>query len=54
MDNYALFTKSISLETLGIKGASVHYQLTPAELHRICVAKGQGAETSTGALAINT
>lgn len=54
MDNYALFTKSISLETLGIKGASVHYQLTPDELHRITVAKGQGAETSTGALAINT
>ncbi len=54
MDNYALFTKSISLETLAIKGASVHYQLSPNELHRITIAKGQGAETSTGALAINT
>jgi phosphoenolpyruvate carboxykinase (ATP) len=54
MDNYALFTKSISLETLGIKGASVQYQLSPDELQRITIAKGQGAETSTGALAINT
>jgi phosphoenolpyruvate carboxykinase (ATP) len=54
MDNYALFTKSISLETLGIKGASVHYQLSPDELHRITIAQGQGAETSAGALAINT
>jgi len=54
MENYALFTKSISLETLGIKGARVHYQLTPDELHRITIAKGQGAETSAGALAINT
>jgi phosphoenolpyruvate carboxykinase (ATP) len=54
MDNYALFTKSISLETLGIKGASLHYQLSPDELHRITIAKGQGAETSAGALAINT
>jgi phosphoenolpyruvate carboxykinase (ATP) len=54
MDNYALYTKSISLETLGIKGASVQYQLSPDELQRITIAKGQGAETSTGALAINT
>ncbi|MXN92129.1 phosphoenolpyruvate carboxykinase (ATP) [Flavobacterium sp. Sd200] len=54
MDNYALFTKSISLEMPDIKGASVHYQLPPDELHRITIAKGQGAETSTGALAINT
>jgi phosphoenolpyruvate carboxykinase (ATP) len=54
MDNYALFTKSISLETLGIKGASIHYQLPPDELHRITIANGQGAESASGALAVNT
>lgn len=54
MDNYALFTKSISLENLGIKGTHTHYQLSLDELHSITIAKHQGAETSTGALAINT
>lgn len=54
MDNYGLFTKTISLEIPGITGATVRYQLTPEELHNITIEKGQGAETSTGALAINT
>lgn len=54
MDNYGLFTKTISLETLGITGAHVKYQLTADELHNITIEKGQGVETDTGALAINT
>ena len=54
MDNYVLFTKTISLEIPGITDATVRYQLTPEELHNITIEKGQGAETSTGALAINT
>jgi phosphoenolpyruvate carboxykinase (ATP) len=54
MENNALTTKSISLESLGIKNATVHYQLSPDELHDITIKAGQGVESSTGALAINT
>ncbi len=54
MDNYGLSTKTISLENLGIKNANVRYQLTPDELHDITIEKGQGVESDTGALAINT
>ena len=54
MDNNAISTKSISLDQLGIKNATVRYQLSPDELHAITIAAGQGVESSTGALAINT
>lgn len=54
MDTYVQGTKSISLEALGINNADVHYQLSPDELHAITLASGQGVESSTGALAINT
>lgn len=54
MDNYALFTKSISLKELGIENAKIKYQLSPDELHEITIQSGQGLENSTGALAINT
>ncbi|HEY0092280.1 MAG TPA: phosphoenolpyruvate carboxykinase (ATP) [Flavobacterium sp.] len=54
MDNNALTTKSISLESLGIRNANVHYQLSPDELHNITIQSGQGVESSTGALAIDT
>jgi len=54
MENYGLSTKTISLENLGIKNANVRYQLTPDELHDITIEKGQGVESDTGALAINT
>lgn len=54
MDNYGLFTKTISLENIGIKDAHIKYQLSPDELHDITLEKGQGVESSTGALAINT
>ena len=54
MDNYALFTKSISLKNLGIENAKIHYQLSADELHDITIQSGQGIENSTGALAIKT
>ncbi|TRW26594.1 phosphoenolpyruvate carboxykinase (ATP) [Flavobacterium zepuense] len=54
MENYGLFTKTIALNEIGINDATIRYQLTPEELHDITIEKGQGVETSTGALAINT
>jgi phosphoenolpyruvate carboxykinase (ATP) len=54
MENYALITKSIALEDLGIINSEINYQLSPEELHDICLKNGQGIESSTGALAINT
>ena len=47
-------TKTISLESYGIKNADVKYQLSSDELHQITIDKGQGVEASTGALAVNT
>ncbi|MFV8441121.1 phosphoenolpyruvate carboxykinase (ATP) [Flavobacterium sp. LB2P44] len=54
MDNNTLFTQSISLKELGIENAKIHYQLSPEELHDITIKLGQGTESSTGALAVNT
>ncbi|MGK0412914.1 MAG: phosphoenolpyruvate carboxykinase (ATP) [Polaribacter sp.] len=47
-------TKSISLNSLGIKNATVRYQLTSSELHKETLEKGQGVESSLGAIAVNT
>ncbi len=47
-------TKSISLESYGIKDAKIRYQLTPDQLHEITIQKGLGTEVSNGALAVNT
>ncbi|MBT8310244.1 MAG: phosphoenolpyruvate carboxykinase (ATP), partial [Flavobacteriaceae bacterium] len=47
-------SKTISLDKYGIKNAKVNYQLSPDELHQETLDKGQGVESSTGALAINT
>ena len=49
-----LDSKSISLESLGIKNANVHYNLTSDELHASTIKKEQGVEASSGALAIDT
>lgn len=46
--------KTISLNSLGIVGATVRYQLTPSELHNIAIEKGQGKETAFGAITVNT
>ncbi|WP_340067175.1 phosphoenolpyruvate carboxykinase (ATP) [Ascidiimonas aurantiaca] len=54
MENNAMTAKMISLEEYGIKKAKVHYQLSSDKLHEITIARGQGVEASSGALAINT
>ena len=54
MNNNTPFTQSISLKDMGIENAKIHYQLSANELHDMTIASGQGMETSTGALAINT
>ena len=47
-------TKSISLTDLGIENAKVRYQLSSSELHDETLEKGQGKESSLGAIAVNT
>lgn len=47
-------THFFSLENIGIKNAKINYQLTPAQLHEMTLNRGEGVETATGALAINT
>lgn len=54
MENFPRVTKTISLEQYGIKNAKVKYQLSPEELHKITIEKGQGVEASSGALTVNT
>lgn len=54
MDNYALFTKSISLKNIGIENATIQYQLSPEKLHDLTIPYGQGIEVSTESLAVNT
>ena len=49
-----LLTKTISLENLKIKNATVRYQLSADELHQLTIEKKQGKEASSGALAVNT
>lgn len=49
-----LDTKTISLNYLGIKNPTLHYQLTSEELHTITIEKGEGKETVFGAIAVNT
>ena len=47
-------TKSISLNNLGIKNATIRYQLSSDELHEETLQKNQGRETSLGAITIET
>lgn len=54
MANHSQSTKTISLEHYGIKKAKVNYQLSSDELHAETINKGQGVESSSGALAVNT
>jgi phosphoenolpyruvate carboxykinase (ATP) len=54
MEKNVLITKTISLENIGIKNASIRYQLSSDKLHEISIAHGMGVEASSGALAINT
>ena len=43
-----------SVEDYGIKNATTHWNLKPEELQKICLEKGLGKETLSGALAVNT
>ena len=54
MANYAQTTKTISLDQYGIKNAKVNYQLPSEDLHAEIIAKDQGVESSSGAIAVNT
>ncbi|NNE31604.1 MAG: phosphoenolpyruvate carboxykinase (ATP) [Winogradskyella sp.] len=54
MVNHTQSTKSISLDQYGIKNAKIKYQLSSDELHEETIAKGQGVEASSGAIAVNT
>ncbi len=47
-------TKTISLHPYGINASKVHYQLTSQQLHDETIAKGQGVEANSGALAVHT
>jgi len=47
-------TKTISLNSLGIKNATIRYQLSSDELHNEILLKKQGKESSLGAIAIQT
>jgi phosphoenolpyruvate carboxykinase (ATP) len=47
-------TKSISLNSLGIKNATIRYQLSASELHNKIIKTKQGKESSLGAIAVNT
>jgi phosphoenolpyruvate carboxykinase (ATP) len=47
-------TKSISLNSLGIKNATIRYQLEASVLHGEILKKEQGIESSLGAIAVNT
>ena len=43
-----------TISELGIKNATVHWNLSPEELAKIAIEKGQAVLTSTGAININT
>ncbi|MBL0681985.1 phosphoenolpyruvate carboxykinase (ATP) [Aquimarina mytili] len=47
-------TKTFSLKHYGIENATMRYQLSPEDLEKEAVQKGQGRVTKSGALAINT
>ena len=46
--------KTLSLDAYGIKNATIHYQLTPDQLHQATIDMKQGVEASSGAIAVNT
>ncbi|WP_127846768.1 phosphoenolpyruvate carboxykinase (ATP) [Psychroflexus aestuariivivens] len=54
MDKNTKTTKTFALDNYGITSDKIHYQLSPEELHKITIEKGQGKEVDSGALAINT
>jgi len=54
MQETGLKSTSASVSDLGIKDATVHWNLSSEELARISVEKGMAQETSTGAITVHT
>jgi len=54
MNNDTASKTSFSPHDIGIENARILYQLSPDEMHERTISLGQGIETSTGALAVNT
>ena len=54
MANHTQSAKTISLSQYGIKNAKVNYQWSSDALHAEIISKGQGVESSSGAIAVNT
>ena len=46
--------KNATISDLGIKDGTAHWNLSPEELSKIAVKKGQATLTSTGAINVNT
>ncbi len=54
MQENGLKSTKATVNDLGIKDATVHWNLSSEELARISVEKGMAQDTSTGAIAVNT
>ncbi|MGK7392770.1 MAG: phosphoenolpyruvate carboxykinase (ATP) [Candidatus Cyclobacteriaceae bacterium M2_1C_046] len=54
MTEKGLKAEDASLEKLGIKNATVHWNLSPEKLADIAVAKGQAERVNSGAIAVDT
>ena len=54
MNEIGLKADNATVEKYGIKGATVHWNLSPSELTKISLELGQAEETSTGAITVNT
>lgn len=52
--NNSAFKSTPNLNELGIVNAKIQYQLSAEELHQLTLDLGQGVESSSGALVINT
>ena len=52
--NNSAFKSTPNLNELGIVNAKIQYQLSAEELHQLTIDLGQGVESSSGALVINT
>ncbi len=54
MQELGLKSENASVEQLGIKNATAHWNLDPKELEEIAIEKGQAVRTNTGAISIDT
>ncbi|MTI19682.1 phosphoenolpyruvate carboxykinase (ATP) [Fulvivirga sp. RKSG066] len=54
MQELGFKSDNASVETLGIKDAKAHWNLSPEKLAEIAIEKGQAERTSSGAIAVDT